>query len=139
MSHHPQRHSSQYHQIVLTFLLALNSWEKMLLRFELKHAMHPNFIRHKRIFLTRALKSIDPLGRPTFPAGSDHYFCMCFRPSPLFKLCKRKQTSRKSNFRYWFWPSGSLMTPVLFHIISAKTVVSPFPIIVVFLSNGKPK
>ena len=37
---------------------------------------------------------IDPLGRPTVPAGSDHNFCSCFRsvrPSPLFKTSQNKR------------------------------------------------
>ena len=37
---------------------------------------------------------IDPLGRPTIPAVSDHYSCTCcpsVRPSPLLKSSKTKQ------------------------------------------------
>ena len=28
----------------------------------------------------RLMQVIDPLGQPTIPAYSDHYFCTCFRP-----------------------------------------------------------
>ena len=38
---------------------------------------------------------IDPLGHPTVPAVSDHYFCTCFcpsiHPSPLFKTSQNKR------------------------------------------------
>ena len=53
---------------------------------------------------------IDPLGRPTVPAGSDHYFRTGFRPSvrPHFsKYRKTKQTSHENNDRYW-WDCGSV-------------------------------
>ena len=66
---------------------------------------------------------IDPLCRPTVMPGSDHCFRMCrqfLRPSvPTFQ--------KKTNFKWelwsllaglWVWPSGSLMTPVLFYITS---------------------
>ena len=45
--------------------------------------------------------SIDPLGRPTVPAGSDYYFRTCFRPSVLTYVrtyvptFKTKRTSLK--------------------------------------------
>ena len=35
-------------------------------------------------------KFFDPLGRPTYKAGSDHYFRTDFRPSPLFKISQNK-------------------------------------------------
>ena len=64
---------------------------------------------------------IDPLGRPTVTAGSDHCFYTCrpfVRTSPLFKI---KRISSENNVPYWqdcvwVWPSGSLMTPVLYFV-----------------------
>ena len=57
---------------------------------------------------------IDPLGRPTVPAGSDH----CF---PTFRTYVRPHFSENKNIfkqcpllaRLLIWPSGSLMTTVL--------------------------
>ena len=39
----------------------------------------------------------DPLGRPTLPAGSDHYFRTCFRPSasvPTFQNIAKQNKCR---------------------------------------------
>ena len=67
---------------------------------------------------------VDPRGRLTFVAGSDHYFCTCrpfVRPSPLFKtklfktIFQQKQCSLLA--RLWVWPSGSLMTHVLLYLV----------------------
>ena len=49
---------------------------------------------------------IDPRGRPTVTAGSDHCFhtwCLYVRPSPLFKMSqnKTKQISSENSDRYW--------------------------------------
>ena len=58
-------------------------------------------------------EKIDPLGQPTIPVSSDHYFCTC-RQS-IFQ----NPTKIKNKFQYlllarlWIWPSGSLMTPIL--------------------------
>ena len=54
--------------------------------------------------------NIDPRGRPTVTAGSDHCFRTC-RP------CVRPHFSQNETnllARLWVWPSGSLMTPVLY-------------------------
>ena len=70
---------------------------------------------------------IDPRGRPTVTASSDHCFSTCrpfvrpsVRPSvPTFQNntnFKRKQCSLLA--RLWVWPSGSLMTHVLFYLNS---------------------
>ena len=71
-------------------------------------------------------KFADPRGRPTVTAGSDNCFCTCrpflrpsVRSSPLFQSktnFKRKQCSLVA--RLWVWPSGSLMTPVLYFVFS---------------------
>ena len=65
----------------------------------------------------------DPRGRPTsHDTGSNHCF-RTSRPSPLFKT---KQISSKNNVRYWrelwVWPSGSLIIPVLFQIVSLPNI-----------------
>ena len=73
------------------------------------------------------LMQIDQLGLPTVTAGRDHCFRTCrpyVRQSPLFKIqqneTKRKQCSLLA--RLWVWPSGSLMTPVLFSIGSKEVL-----------------
>ena len=48
---------------------------------------------------------IDPLGRPTVPASSDHYFRTCFRPSVCSQFSKYRKTKQKSlanNYHYWW-------------------------------------
>ena len=60
---------------------------------------------------------IDPLGQPKVTAGRDHCFRTCcpyVRTSPLFKSRKTKQ--QRTMARLWAWPSGSLMTPILFFL-----------------------
>ena len=48
---------------------------------------------------------VDPLGRPTIPAGSDHYFQSCFRHLSKYRRTKRK--SRENNDHYWWSCSSS--------------------------------
>ena len=63
--------------------------------------IHPKPFQHGWS-LVPVIVLIDPLGRPTILAGSDHYYCTCcpsvrpyvrssVRPSPLFKFSKTKQ------------------------------------------------
>ena len=66
------------------------------------------FFRTERKTLCKYL-SIDPLGRPTDPTDSDHYFRTDFRPSVCphcSKYRETKQTSRENNDHYW-WDCGS--------------------------------
>ena len=61
---------------------------------------------------------IDPQGRPTVTAGSDHYFrTSSVRPH----LSQNKTNFKRKQYpplaRLWVWPSGSLMTPVLCWIV----------------------
>ena len=81
----------------------------------------------------------DPRGRPTVADGSDHCFCTC-RPYvrtsvPTFQNktnFKRKQCSLLAIL--WVWPSGSLMTPVLF--VSNFEVSFPAPLRVIVCNNN---
>ena len=69
--------------------------------------------------------------------GSDNCFCTC-RPSVLPSVRRVPTFQNKTNFkrkqcsllaRLWAWPSGSLMTPVLYiwlHNIVAKKRITPF-------------
>ena len=61
--------------------------------------------------------SIDPLGQPSVPAGSDHCFRTCYPYVRFQNLPKQNIFQEKTMFtilaRLWIWPSGSLMTPVL--------------------------
>ena len=70
-----------------------------------------NFLSVTRL-RTVAAFPIDPLDQSTVTVGRDHYHYFAHvRPSvTFFKSSKTKQS--ENNVRYW--PSGSLMTPVLF-------------------------
>ena len=73
--------------------------------------------------------TFDPLGQPQVTAGRDHCFrtcCPSVRPhfSNLEKQKNRKQCSLLAWL--WVWPSGSLMTPVLFIIITMKSYFKKF-------------
>ena len=62
------------------------------------------------IVSSSACMVIDPLGPPTVPAVSDHYFRTCCPPSVRLSHFS-KQTSGENNDLYlWDWPRGSLMT-----------------------------
>ena len=72
--------------------------------------------------------NIDPLGRPTVPAGNDHYFAHV-RTFPTFQ-----NIAKQTNFawKWWsllvglcVWPRISLMT----HIFSSYFLVRPFYLI----------
>ena len=64
----------------------------------------------------KRVQSFDPRDRPTVTAGSDHCFCTCrssVRRVLLFKKIFQVKTVLVPAV-LWVWPSGSLMTPVLF-------------------------
>ena len=66
----------------------------------------------------RFIYYIDPRGRPTVTASSDHCFCIC---RPFVRLSvptfQNKTNSKRKKClllaRRWVWPSGSLKTSVL--------------------------
>ena len=72
----------------------------------------------------------DPLGQPKVTACRDHCFhtcCLSDRPSVRSHFSNLEKTNTKNNRKQcmllvwlWVWPSGSLMTPVLFFIIFAS-------------------
>ena len=67
------------------------------------------------------IHSIDPLGQPTITAGRDNCFRVC-SPSVRLHFSKSSQTKNKPKHcsllaRLWVWPSGSLMTLVLYFTV----------------------
>ena len=61
---------------------------------------------------------IDPLGRPTIPAGSDHYFGTCcpyVRLSPLFKSSKTTENTVETvGLAEWIIDDTCLVWPIHF-------------------------
>ena len=74
-----------------------------------------------RNFYEHSLANFDPRGpRTTVPAGSDHYFhtcCPSVRPAQNFKIQRQSLPAGTVG-----WPSGSLMTPVLYGFVSFATL-----------------
>ena len=86
---------STLHKSICVQKASLISWKKML---SSKQVWRPP----KVLFRLSLQLSIDPLGRPTDPAGSDHYFRTDFRTyvHPHFSKYskKTKQMSGKNNY-----------------------------------------
>ena len=92
-----------------TCFLAEPKWVSMTPQY--LHLPFPNGSRITPVVATSAISIfsvkegpvlIDPRGRPTVTAGSDHYFsswCLC--PSHFSKSRKRKQTSSENSHCYW--------------------------------------
>ena len=87
-----------------------------LLFFLLVHAFFTVLPQNLSVF-------IDPLGQPTaVTVGMDNcFFAIKCRPSvrqsPLFQQNKTKRKQCSLLARLWVWPSGSLVTPVLYYLL----------------------
>ena len=103
--------------LVISFLARLNS----LLTFDLISFVG---VTHQAPTLTLTLTLIQ-VGLPKITAGSDNCFHTCCPyVRPHFSKLTREISNCSLLARLWVWPSGSLMTPVLFYFKPVGNIVS---------------
>ena len=80
----------------------------------------------KILYILYTFNIIYPLDQPKVTAGRDNCILTCcpsvrpsVRTSALFSNLEKQKTTKQCSLLawLWIWPSGSLMTPVLFYLI----------------------